>query len=127
MASNMGNSIMLRNSEDWETFWFALERVAGSSETSVFKFIDVYNEANIINSAELPTIPEAPELPSRPQITQERNEAQVNQMYATLLTEYRFLHAAYVEEKSKILKQWEKYDAFSGWVRQHVHPENYIL
>lgn len=126
MASNMGNSIMLRNSEDWESFWFALEGIAGSSDTSVFKFIDVYDNANLLKSPELPKIPKAPDLPERPEVTLERNEVQTNQLYTTLLTEHRFLHAAYLEEKTKISKQLERYDALSGWVRQHVHPDNFI-
>ncbi|RKF80017.1 hypothetical protein GcM3_049032, partial [Golovinomyces cichoracearum] len=126
MASNMGNSIMLRDSEDWESFWFALEGIAGSSDSSVFNFINVYDNANLLNPPELPKIPKAPELPVRPEVTLERNEAQVNQIYTTLLTEHRFLHAAYLEEKTRISKQLERYDALSGWVRQHVHPDNFV-
>ncbi|KAI1004941.1 hypothetical protein K3495_g3274 [Podosphaera aphanis] len=104
MASN---SIMLRNSEDWESFWFALEGVAGSSETSVFKFIDVYDQANLLNAPELPNIPDAPELPERP----ENIDFDMQRMW---------------RKRQKISKQWERYDVLNGWVRQHVHADNYV-
>ena len=127
MTANMGNfSAMLRSSEDWEAFWFALEGMAGSSENSVFKFVDVYDKANLLSAPELPKIPEAPELPRRPVVTESVNDSQANQLHTLLLTEHRYRHAAYVDEKTRVSKQWERYDALSGWVRQHVHPDNYV-
>ncbi|SZF03797.1 unnamed protein product [Blumeria hordei] len=123
----MGNfPAILRSSEDSEAFWFVLEGMDGSSENPAFKLIDVYDEANLLSAPKLPKIPEAPELPRRSAVKESLNDSQANQQHTLILTEHRYRHAAYVDEKTRISKQWKRYDALSGWVRQHVHPDNYV-
>ncbi|KAI1001280.1 hypothetical protein K3495_g6920 [Podosphaera aphanis] len=102
---------MLRNSEDWELFWFALEGVARSSETSVFKFIDVYDQANHSNASELPNIPDAPELPEQPEVTETRNNSQVSQIFDLKLPEisgYR-AHNDFIYAIKSIDGEYSKY------------------
>ncbi|RKF56896.1 hypothetical protein GcC1_193028 [Golovinomyces cichoracearum] len=74
---------------------------------------------------ELPTLSRAPNLSQRPAVTETVTEDQVEQKYTIMLTEHRFRHAAYVDEKARVIKILDKYDALNGWVRQYVHPENY--
>ncbi|RKF74706.1 hypothetical protein GcC1_083032 [Golovinomyces cichoracearum] len=104
---------MLRNSEDWEAFWFSLQGVANLCNDSVFKLVDISDEANLMRDPELSTILRAPDLPQKPTVTGTVTEAQVEQTYKIMLTEHRFQHAAYADEKARVTKILDKYEGLN--------------